>query len=284
MTKPVVITADSTFDFSPDMLEKYQVKSLPLAITLDGNTYHDGVDITPDDIYAFYHAQGKLPKTAAVSPGEYKDFFEGFTRQGYAVVHINLSTGLSVTHSNALLAAQELEDVYPVDSLNLSTGIGLIVIRACELRDSGMDAKAIAEKLQGIVPLSRASFVLDTLEFLHKGGRCSGVAALGANLLKLKPCIEVVDGKMTVGRKYRGKLGPVMEQYTRDKLSGRDDIDLSRVFITHSGISGEIIENVKRVIMECCHFKEILVTRAGCTITSHCGPNTLGVLFMVKPE
>lgn len=284
MGKPVVITADSTFDFSPEMMEKYKVKSYPLAISLDDKIYRDGVDIMPDDIYAQYRAKGKLPKTSAVSPGEYKDFFEGFTKQGYAVVHINLSTGLSVTHNNALLAAQELEDVYPVDSLNLSTGIGLVVIRACEMRDNGMEAPAIAEELKKIIPLSRASFVLDTLEFLHKGGRCSSVAALGANLLKLKPCIEVIDGKMTVGKKYRGKLDVVLEQYTREKLSGRDDIDLSRVFITHSGISEEIIESVKSVIKECCNFKEIIVTRAGCTITSHCGPNTLGVIFMVKPE
>lgn len=284
MGKPVVITADSTFDFSPEMMEKYRVKSYPLAISLDDKIYRDGVDIMPDDIYAQYRAKGKLPKTSAVSPGEYKDFFEGFTKQGYAVVHINLSTGLSVTHNNALLAAQELEDVYPVDSLNLSTGIGLVVIRACEMRDNGMEASAIAEELKKIIPLSRASFVLDTLEFLHKGGRCSSVAALGANLLKLKPCIEVIDGKMTVGKKYRGKLDVVLEQYTREKLSGRGDIDLSRVFITHSGISEEIIESVKSVIKECCNFKEILVTRAGCTITSHCGPNTLGVIFMVKPE
>ncbi len=284
MGKPVVITADSTFDFSPEMLEKYHVTSYPLSITLDDRVYRDGVDITPDDIYAQYREKKKLPKTSAVSPGEYKEFFEDFTKQGYAVVHINLSTGLSVTHNNALLAAQELEDVYPVDSLNLSTGIGLIVVRACEMRDSGMEAPAIVEELKKIIPLSRASFVLDTLEFLHKGGRCSGVAALGANLLKLKPCIEVVDGKMIVGKKYRGKLDAVLEQYTRDKLAGRDDIDLSRVFITHSGISEDIINHVKAVIHECCNFKEILVTRAGCTITSHCGPNTLGVLFMVKPE
>lgn len=282
MAKPVIITADSTFDFSPEMLEKYNVKRLPLTITLDGKSYRDGVDITPDEIYAFYRANGKLPKTAAISPGDYKDFFESFTKQGYAVVHINLSTGLSVTHNNALLAAEELEDVYPIDSKNLSTGIGLIVLRACEMRDSGMEAKAIAAELEKIVPLSRASFILDTLEFLHKGGRCSGVAALGANLLKLKPCIEVTDGKMTVGKKYRGKLAQVMEKYTREKLSGRDDIDLSRVFITHSGISDEIIDLVKKVIEEECNFKEIFVTRAGCTISSHCGPNTLGVLFMVK--
>lgn len=282
MAKPVVITADSTFDFSPEMMKKYNVKSHPLTITLDGKSYRDGVDITPDEIYSFYRKNGKLPKTAAISPGEYKDFFESFTKKGYAVVHVNLSTGLSVTHNNALLAAQELEDVYPIDSKNLSTGIGLIVLRACEMRDSGMQAKAIAAELERIVPLSRASFILDTLEFLYKGGRCSGVAALGANLLKLKPCIEVVDGKMTVGKKYRGKLETVMEQYTRDKLAGRDDIDLSRVFITHSGISEEIIERVKKIITENCNFKEILITRAGCTISSHCGPNTLGVLFMVK--
>lgn len=284
MNKPVVITADSTFDFSPEMVERYQVISCPLSIALDDKIYRDGVDITPDDIYARYRETKKLPKTSAVSVGEYTDFFEQFTKKGCAVVHINLSSGFSATHNNAVLAAQELEDVYPVDSLNLSTGIGLIVIRACEMRDSGMGAKEIAEELKKIIPLSRASFVLDTLEFLHKGGRCSGIAALGANLLKLKPCIEVKDGGMSVAKKYRGRLDAVLEQYTREHLSGRDDIDLSRVFITHSGVSEDIIQKVTDTVKDCCNFKEIFVTRAGCTITSHCGPNTLGVLFMVKPK
>lgn len=282
MAKTVMITADSTLDFTPELMKKYNVISYPLTIVLDGKNYHDGVNLTPDEIYTFYSEKKILPKTAAVSPGEYKDFFEKYTSQGYSIVHLNLGTGFSATHSNAMLAAQELEDVYPVDSENLTTGIGLLVIKACEMRDSGASAKEIAQNIQKLTASVRSSFILDTLEFLHKGGRCSGVAALGANLLKLKPCIEVVNNKMIVGKKYRGKLDAVLEQYTKDRLINRDDLDLSRVFITHSGVSQDIVEKVRKTICACADFDEILVSHTGCTITSHCGPNTLGVIFMVK--
>ena len=278
MAKKVIITSDSTFDFTPELIQEYQVKVCPLSIILDDKSYRDGVDITADDIFEIYRKTKKLPKTAAVNPSTYREFFTSFTKQGYSVVHVSLSSCISTTYNNAVIAASELQDVYVVDSKNL-------ILYACEMRDQGIEAADIAKELIRFVPYCKVSFVLDSLEFLHKGGRCSGVAALGANLLKLKPCIMVTnDGKMVVGKKYRGKLENVLEQYTRDTFIHPETICMDRIFITHSGISNEIIERVKKTIHQCCDVKKIFVTRAGCTISSHCGPNTLGIIYVKKQD
>ena len=284
MTKPVVITADSTCDLPLEITEKYNIKIMPLGITIDGKSYRDGIDISPDDIYSFYRTKGVLPKTSAVSPAEYFSTFENYTKQGYAVVHISLSSKISSTYQNAVLAASELSDVYPVDSLNLCHGMGLLIIKACEMRDAGMDAADIAREITSMRSLVRATFVLDTLEFLYKGGRCSAVAALGANLLKLKPCIAVQNGSMDIEKKYRGKIDAVYLQYAAEKLAKRTDLDLDRVFIGHSGISDSQLNKIKKVVTSNAKFKEVIIARAGCTITSHCGPNTMAVMFMVKPD
>lgn len=282
MSKSVVIVADSSCDLSPELINKYSIEIIPMNVTLDGKSFRDGIDLMPDDIYAKYRSAGILPKTAAISPGQYLDIFKKYTEKGSAVVYLSISSGFSSNFQNAEIAAKEVEDVYVVDSLNLSTGIGLQVLCAAELRDEGLEAKVIAERVQALTPRVRASFILDTLEFLHKGGRCSAVAALGANLLKLKPCIEVTNGKMGVGKKYRGKLESALQQYTKDKLANHTDLNLRRIFITHSGIAQETIDLVEKTVRECARFEEILITRAGATISSHCGPNTLGVLFIVN--
>lgn len=282
MSKPVIIVADSACDLSPQIVEQYNIKIIPMNVTLETKSFRDGIDLVPDDIYANYQAQGTLPKTAAISVGQYLDFFRPFVEQGNDVVYISISSGFSANVQNAEIAAQELQDIYVVDSLNLSTGIGHVVLVGAELRDQGLEGKLIAERLRSVVPRVRASFVLDTLEFLHKGGRCSSLAALGANLLKLKPGIEVSEGKMHVGKKYRGKLETVLGQYVKEKLENNRQLDLHRVFITHSGISEAIIAQVEKAIRQYASFEEILITRAGCTISSHCGPNTLGVLFIVN--
>lgn len=284
MSKKVVLIADSTCDLSADLIEKYEVVINPLHVVLDDVSYNDGVDIQPDDIYRTYAEKKILPKTAAVSMGEFSDLFASYTKQGFDVVHINLGSGLSVTHNNARLAASEMEGVYVVDSCNLSTGSGLLVIEAAKRVVSGMPAAQIAEEVQALASKVSASFVLDTLEFLHKGGRCSSLAMMGANMLQLKPCIEVdnTSGKMGVGKKYRGTLDKCLQQYVKDRLEGRTDIRKDRIFITHSGISEERINLVKAEVEKYQHFDEILITRAGCTVSSHCGPNTLGILFMTK--
>lgn len=284
MSKKVVLCADSTCDLTPELKERYGVHTYPFHVTLGEDAYRDGVDLTPDDIYRIYNEKHILPKTSAINTAEYIDFCKQFIDDEHEVVCINLGSGLSASHNNCRMAAEELPGLYVVDSCNLSTGMGLLVLEAAERIAGGMSAKQVAEEVQALAAKVEASFVIDTLEFLYKGGRCSALAMMGANLLQLKPCIEVdnTSGKMGVGKKYRGSLDKALQQYVSDRLKDRDDIRLNRLFITHSGISQERIDMVRQAVEECQQFDEILVTRAGCTISSHCGPNTLGVLFITK--
>lgn len=284
MARPIMLCADSTCDLGDILRERYHVHYYPFHVILDGVMHADGVDLLPDDIYHVYHEKHILPKTAAINAAEYQAFWKPFVEQGYDVIHITLGSGLSAAYSNCRMAASEMEDVYAVDSRNLSTGSGLLVIEAAERIAAGMPAAQIVSELEEAASRCHASFVIDTLEFLHKGGRCSTLAKLGANLLSLKPCIEVdnADGRMTVGKKYRGTLDKALAQYVKDRLEGRTDLKKDRVFITHSGISEQRIDMVRDLVRQYADFDEIFVTRAGCTISSHCGPNTLGVLFMTK--
>lgn len=284
MNKKIILCADSTCDLSPELKEKYQVHCFPLHVLLEDKTYGDGFDLTPDDIYLAYRERKVLPKTAAVNTSEYLDFCGKWIEEGSEVLYINLGSGLSSSHNNCRLAAEELPGLYAVDSKNLSTGTGLLVLAAAERIEAGLSAAKIAQELNDLTSHVEASFVLDTLEFLHKGGRCSALAMMGANMLQLKPCIEVdnTSGSMGVGKKYRGSLDKVLPQYVKDRLDGRTDIDTRRIFITHSGISEERIEMVRAEVQKYQKFDEIFVTRAGCTISAHCGPNTLGILFMTK--
>ena len=283
MSRPVLLSADSTCDLGAALLEKYNVHTIPFNVTLGEEQYLDGVTIDPDAIYATYREKKILPRTAAINIATYEDTFRAYVEQGFDVVHISLGHGLSSSNQNAGLAAEEVGNVWVIDSCNLSTGSGLLVLEAAKRIAVGLSAEQVAEEVRALVPHCHASFVLDTLEFLHKGGRCSALAMMGANVLQLKPCIEVntEDGTMAVGKKYRGSLGKVREQYVRDCLK-RDDIDYEKIFITHSGTSDADIEKVKAVVKECGPFENIYVTRAGCTISCHCGPETLGVLFMTK--
>lgn len=284
MSSHIILSADSTCDLGDELRARYNVQYYPFHVILDGETYADGVDLMPDQIYEVYREKKILPKTAAINTAEYVEYFKQWTEQGYEVIHFTLGSGLSATYNNCRLAAQELPGVYAIDSRNLSTGSGLLVIEAAERIAAGMPAAQIAEEVQALTSHSQASFIIDTLEFLYKGGRCSALAMLGANMLQLKPCIEVDNssGAMNVGKKYRGSLEKALSQYVKDKLEGRTDIRSDRIFITHSGISQERIDLVKKLVKQYGDFKEIFVTRAGCTISSHCGPNTLGVLFMTK--
>ena len=284
MAKPIVLCADSTCDLSPELIEKYQVNILPMHVNLEENSYLDGVDIDPDAIYAYYHEHKVLPKTAALNMDEFIAFVKPFIDAGNDVICITLGSALSTTYNNCRLAAMEVEGLYAIDSNNLSTGFGHVVMAAGDRIAAGMPIEQIVEEVQALTQKVEASFVVDTLEFLHKGGRCSAVAMLGANVLKLKPCIEVSNegGKMGVSKKYRGTLERVLEEYVTDRLTGREDIVQDRIFITHSGISEERIAIVKAAIEKHMQFDEIYITRAGCTISSHCGPNTLGILFVRK--
>ena len=284
MSSKIILSADSTCDLGDELRQRYAVNYYPFHVILDGKMYQDGVDLVPDQIYEVYRSRKILPKTAAINTAEYIEYFRQWTDEGYEVIHFTLGHGLSATYNNCRLAAQELPGVYAIDSCNLSTGSGLLVIEAAERIAAGMPAAQIAQEVQALASHVNASFVIDTLEFLYKGGRCSALQMLGANMLQLKPCIEVnnADGTMSVGKKYRGSLDKALVQYVHDRLAGRDDIRYERAFITHSGISQERIDLVRREVEKLASFQELFVTRAGCTISSHCGPNTLGVLFMTK--
>ena len=278
----IIISSDSTCDLSAALKEKYGIKIIPLGITLGTQVYRDGVDITPEDIYAHHEKTGELPKTTASNVGECIDYFTELKKDGDTIIHFTISSKMSSTYNNTCMAAEEFDDVYVIDAQNLSTGSGLLVLAAAEMANSGMEAPAIVEELEKLVPCVDASFVIDSLEYLHKGGRCSAVAMLGANLLKLKPCIEVKNGSMGVGKKYRGAYGRVLSEYVDERLQNVDDIDTSRVFVTHAGCDEDIINAVVEQVKSKGIFDEVLLTRAGCTVSSHCGANTLGVLFIRK--
>ena len=278
----IIISSDSTCDLSPEIKERYGVKILPLGVTLGTNVYRDGFDIIPDDIYAHYDKTGELPKTTAANVGECADFFAELTKGGDAVIHFTISSQMSSTYNNACIAASDFENVYVVDTQNLSTGGGLLVVAAAEMAKGGMEPTAIVEQLERLIPCVDASFVIDNLEYLYKGGRCSALAMMGANLLKLKPCIEVKNGVMGVGKKYRGTFSKVVDEYVEERLHNVDDIDTSRVFVTHAGCHPELMEDIVKKVKDKGVFKEVFFTRAGCTVSSHCGANTMGVLFIRK--
>ncbi len=278
------ICADSTCDLSPELVEKYGIGILPLYIVRDGVSYADGLEISPQDIYDHVRGGGAMCSTAAVSVADYETFFTEQRKTCDALIHFHISSEMSSCYQNACIAAESMENVFPVDSRNLSTGIGQLVIAAAEMAAEGeKSAREIYDEMLEMRERLDVSFVLDTLEYLRKGGRCSTLAALGANLLSLKPCIEVRGGAMGVGKKYRGKLGSCIVQYVRDRLEGRDDIDTKRIFITDStGFSQEELDAMEAEVRRCQPFGEVLHTHAGCTISNHCGPRCVGILYFHK--
>ncbi|MBQ2667385.1 MAG: DegV family protein [Clostridia bacterium] len=275
------ITSDSTCDLSAELIAKYNIGILPLYIEKEGEFYRDGLEIVPQDIYDYVGGGHGVCHTAAANVEDYTKFFSENLKEYDAVIHFNISAEMSSCHQNARVAATDFENVYVIDSRNLSTGSGLLVLEAAERAADGVAPAEIAKEMEELTGKAEASFVIDTLFYLQKGGRCSALVALGANLLKLKPCIEVKNGAMGVGKKYRGKVDLCFEQYARERLEGRDDLRKHRVFVTHSGCKPETVARVKEIVAG-YGFEEVLETRAGCTISNHCGPNTLGVLFLRK--
>lgn len=282
--RKVVLSADSACDLGDALTRQYHVHLFSFTIQLDGRSYADG-EITPDELYRAWWDKKLLPKTAAVNVAQYAEHFGQWTSQGCDVIHISLGSSLSSAHQNALLAAKQLGHVHVIDSCSLSTGAGLLVLQAADRIAQRQPAEQICREVSALVPQVQASFLLDTLEFMHAGGRCSSVTRLGANLLHIKPCIQVHaddNGSMGIGKLYRGKLGRCLQHYVQDVLADREHIDTSRVFITHSGIDEEILRAVRETVQALVPFDAVYTTRAGCTISSHCGPNTLGVLFVKK--
>ena len=278
----IKITTDSTCDLSPMLLEKYDISVLPLTVVKNDEGFKDRVTITPADIFEHVAQGGDLCSTTALNIGEYTEFFEKFSAEYDGVVHINLGAGFSSCYQNACLAAEDFPNIRTVDSQNLTTGQGLVVLKACELAQTCTDLDEMKAQLDAYTDKIEASFVLDQLQYMAKGGRCSMVAALGANLLNLKPCIEVKDGKMSVVKKYRGPYAKCLTNYVKDRLAERDDIDPTTIFITHTPVTDACMEAVSEAVAQYGQFENVYETEAGCTVSCHCGPGTLGVIFVRK--
>ena len=278
----IKITADSTCDLSAELLKKHDISLARLMVNKGGEAFTDGVTITPADIFAHVAAGGDLCSTAALGMVDYQELFERFASEYDAVVHISISAEFSSSYQNACIAASEFDNVRVIDSRNLSTGQGLVVLAACDMRESCTDLDAMCAELVDLTSRVEASFVLDQLAYMVKGGRCSSAAALGANLLNLKPCIEVKDGKMSVVKKYRGNYAKCLANYVKDRLDGRDDLDTKRLFVTRTPVSDDAYAAVMEAVGKYSNFEEVYQTEAGCTVSCHCGPGTLGVLFIRK--
>lgn len=279
----VKIISDSTCDLSKELIEKYDIEILPLHIMLGEEEYEDGKSITPDEIYKWSDEHKTTPKTSAAGITQVVDAYRTYLEQGREIVSFSISSEMSTTNNVMRMAAQELdaeEKVFVIDSANLSTGIGLLVIEAAIMAQEGKNGAQIVARMEELKPLVKASFVVDTLTYLYRGGRCSGLAAMAGGMLKLHPKIVVENGKMKPEEKFRGKIAKVIMDYVRSMETDLKNAKKDRVFITHSGCDETIISEVKAYLEDMNHFDEILVTRAGCVISSHCGPGTLGVLFI----
>lgn len=278
----IKITSDSTCDLSNELLEKYNITLVPLTVIKNGEAFKDGVDITPADIFAHVAAGGDLCSTTAMNVGEYSEWFGKFAGEYDGVLHINIGSGFSSSYQNACIAADDFDNVRVIDSMNLSTGQGLVVLKACQLAQECQSLDELQEKVQAFTSCVEASFLLDQLGYMVKGGRCSSVVALGANLLNLKPCIEVKDGKLSVVKKYRGNYAKCLATYVKERIAARDDLDRETLFVTRTPVTDACEEAVKQAVEEYADFENIYWTEAGCTVSCHCGPGTLGVLFVRK--
>ena len=282
--KKIQICSDSSCDLGKELCERYDITINPFRITLGDESLIDGVEVFPDDLYAFHDRTGTLPKTSATNMAEHLEFLKKQSENAEEVLFFTISSNMSANYHAASMAAEELENVYVVDSQNLSTGVGLLIIAAAEMAEKGMGAAEIKEKIDEMKSKVNVSFVIDSLEYLYKGGRCSALAALGANLLKLKPCIEVKNGSMGVSKKYRGNFANVLKTFSKERLAEKDNIKTDHVFVTHAGCDDEIVNSVVEIVKQEINPKELHVTRAGATISVHCGRNTLGILFKQKTD
>jgi len=282
MERKVKIVADSTCDLNQELLNRYQIEVIPLNVNLGDESFFDGVDIHTPDLFAYYKKTGKLPTTSAPTPAYYEDFYQKWTQEGFEVVHFSISAELTVTPNIAKMAAEKFDNIYPIDSRNVSNGMGILAVKAAELRDEGLSGCEIRERILGMTDKVRTAFMISTLLYMYKGGRCTGVQALGANLLNLKPCIEVENGKMGVTKKYRGKLETVLCQMVEDKLRDAEELDLSRLMVINYDAGEKVVAAVTAKIKEFQNFKEIDQNVCGCSVSVHCGPGTLGIIYMVK--
>ena len=278
----IKIISDSTCDLPASLLEQHNITLAPLTVVKGDEQFKDGVTITPADIFAHVAAGGDLCSTAAVSIGEYEDLFSQFSKDYDAIIHINIGSGFSACYQNACLAAEEFDNVRCIDSMNLTSGQGLLVLKACQLAKEMDDLDAICDALREYTGKIETSFLVDKLDYLVKGGRCSSAAALGANLLNLKPCIEVRDGKMTVVKKYRGSFAKSLGSYIKERIADRDDLELDMAFLPQTVVSEEAQQSVEEALSTYGKFSQVIPAPAGCTVSCHCGPGTLGIIFLKK--
>lgn len=282
----IKITSDSTCDLSQEILQKHNIDVLPLYIVIDGVAHRDGIDIKKEDIFNYvdneFAKTGVMPKSAAINVEDYIGYFTPLSKEYDAVIHVNISSDFSSCYQNACMAAKEFNNVYVVDSRNLSSGQGHVVLNAALMAEQGLAPQEIVDKLNNLTKRVEASFVIDRMDYLQKGGRCSSLLAIAAKVARIKPSINVIDGKMAVGKKYMGTFTFALKKYVEDRLKDRDDIMTDRIFITHPVCSPEIVEMVREEIKKYADFDEIIETTAGSTISTHCGPYTLGILFVRK--
>lgn len=278
----IKVLSDSTCDLSQELLQKHDISLVPLTVIKNGESFLDGVSITTTEIFEHVASGGALCTTAAINASEYQTHFQKYATEYDGVIHINISAEFSSSHQNACIAAEDFDNVRVVDSRNLSTGQGLVVLKACELAEKYDNLDVIKQELDAFTEKVEASFLLDRLDYMVKGGRCSMVAALGANMLNLKPCIEVKNGKMGVVKKYRGNYAKCLSAYVKDRLDNRDDLDKNTLFVTRTPVSDECLGAVKTAVDTYASFNNVYWTEAGCTVSCHCGPGTLGVLFVRK--
>lgn len=278
----IKILSDSTCDLSNALLTEHNITLIPLTVIKNDEQFKDCVSITPDVIFEHVAAGGNLCSTSANAVGEYSDYFEKYSPEYDGVIHINIGSGFSSCYQNACLAAEDYPNVRVIDSMNLSTGQGLVVLEAVRLAKEATDLDELANAIREFATRVEASFLLSRLDYMVKGGRCSSAAALGANLLNLKPCIEVKNGKMAVVKKYRGNFDKCLAMYVKDRLADREDVDRGTLFVTKTPVSDESYAAVMKAVGEYGHFETVYETNAGCTVSCHCGPGTLGVLFVRK--
>ncbi len=282
MANHVYITADSPCDLPRELIQKYDIAITPLTISLGMDAHLDGVDIQISDIFDYHERTGDTAKTSAVAPQTYIDLFSRLTRDGDEVVHIALSSKISSTCQNAQIAASEVSGVYVIDSLALHTGMAHLVLEACDRRERGMNAAQIAQEITALIPKVQTSFMVNTLDYLKAGGRCSALTAFGANLLGIKPCIGMTDGALGVAKKYRGKVERVYRQYIDDRLAEVSAIDTRRAFVSHSGLDENFFNSLLDYVKSKNVFDEVLTSIAGCTISTHSGPDAFALIYMTK--
>lgn len=277
----IILSIDSTCDLNMTLANQYNIQQFPYTIIIGDKSYKDNIDIRPMDIFKSYREKNLLPKTSAINLSEYINYFKPYIDKNKKIIHINLASSLTSSHNNCRLAASQLDGIYPIDSQNLSSGSGLLVLKAGKLIDKGLDVKEIVEELENHRSKIHMSFLLDTLDFLYAGGRCSKISSLGANLLKIKPVINVDNksGEMSLGSKYKGSLEKSLKRYISDKLTSVDNINTDHIFLVHSGVEEKYLETAKKEIEKHIKFKEVYISTASCTISSHCGPNTIGIAF-----